>query len=58
MDESKLRAWQKDAEKMAADLAAKELDETLENEEDDTLLANKAIDRLYFMDPGPYTSKK
>ena len=44
--------------KIAADLAAKELEETLENEEDDTLLANKAIDRLYFMDPGPYTSKK
>ena len=57
-DESKLRAWRKDAVKMAADLAAKELEETLENEEDDTLLANEAIDGLYFMDPGPYTSKK
>ena len=44
--------------KIAADLAAKELEETLENEEDDTLLANEAIDGLYFMDPGPYTSKK
>ena len=43
---------------MAADLAAKELEETLENEEVDTLLANKAIDRLYFLDSGPYTSKK
>jgi hypothetical protein len=57
-DESKLRAWRKDAVKMAADLAAKELEETHENEEDDTLLANEAIDGLYFMDPGPYASKK
>jgi hypothetical protein len=43
---------------MAADLAAKELEETAENEEDDTLLANEAIDGLYFMDPGPYTARK
>ena len=57
-DDSKLRAWRKDAVEMAADLAAKELEETLENEEDDTLLANEAIDGLYFMDPGPYTSRK
>jgi hypothetical protein len=57
-DESKLRAWRKDAVKMAADLAAKELEETLENEEDDTLLANETIDGLYFMDPGPYTARK
>jgi hypothetical protein len=57
-DESKLRAWRKDAVKMAADLAVKEFEETVENEEDDTLLANEAIDGLYFMDPGPYTSRK
>jgi hypothetical protein len=34
---------------MAAHLAAKELGEIAKNEEDDTLLANKAIDGLYFM---------
>jgi hypothetical protein len=34
--------------KIAADLAAKELEETLKNKEDNILLANKAIDRLYF----------
>jgi hypothetical protein len=44
--------------KIAADLAAKELEETLENKEDNTLLANKAIDGLYFIDPRPYTSRK
>jgi hypothetical protein len=44
--------------KIAADLAAKELEEIVENEEDDTLLANEAIDRLYFMDPRPYTPRK
>ena len=43
---------------MAADLAAKEFEETLENEEDDILLANEAIDGFYFMDPGPYTLRK
>lgn len=32
--------------KLAADLAAKELEETLENEDDDILLANEAIDGL------------
>jgi hypothetical protein len=53
-EESKLRAWRKDAEKIAADLAAKELEETFENKKDNTLLANEAIDRLYFMDPRPY----
>jgi hypothetical protein len=44
--------------KIAADLAAKELEETLEDEEDDTSLAGEAIDRLYFMDPGPFTAKE
>jgi hypothetical protein len=44
--------------KIAAELAAKELEETLENEQDDTLLAGKAIDGLYFMDPRPFTPKK
>jgi hypothetical protein len=44
--------------KIAAGLAAKELEETLKNEDDNTLLANKAIDRLYFMDPGPYMPRK
>jgi hypothetical protein len=39
-------------------LAAKELEETAENEEYNTLLANKAIDRLYFIDPRPYTPRK
>jgi hypothetical protein len=43
---------------MAADLATKELEETAENKEDDILLANKAIDRLYFIVPGPYTPRK
>jgi hypothetical protein len=57
-DESKLRAWRNDAVKIAAELAAKELEETHESEDDDTLLPNEAIDGLYFMDPGPYTSKK
>jgi hypothetical protein len=57
-DESKLRAWRNDAVKMAAELAAKELEESIENEEDDTSLAGEAIDGLYFMDPGPFTSKK
>jgi hypothetical protein len=42
--------------KIAADLAAKELEETLEDKEDDTLLAGEAIDGLYFMDPGPLTA--
>jgi hypothetical protein len=56
--ESKLRTWRKDALKIAADLAAKELEETLEDEEDDTSLAGEAIDRLYFMDPGPFTAKE
>jgi hypothetical protein len=44
--------------KIAAELAAKELEETHESEDNDTLLPNEAIDRLYFMDPRPYTSKK
>jgi hypothetical protein len=44
--------------KLAADLAAKELEETHKSEEYDTLLANEAMDGLYFMDPGPYASKK
>jgi hypothetical protein len=57
-DESKLRTWRKDAMKMAAGLAAKELEETLENEDYDTLLANEAIDGLYFTHPGPFTSKE
>jgi hypothetical protein len=57
-DESELRTWRKDAVKIAADLAAKELEETLENEDDDTLLDNEAIDGLYFMDPGPCTPRK
>jgi hypothetical protein len=39
-------------------LAAKELEESAENEEDDTLLANEAIDGLYFLDPRPYTPGK
>lgn len=43
---------------MAADLVAKELEEMLENEDDDTFLANEAIDGLYFMVPGPYTPRK
>jgi hypothetical protein len=43
---------------MAAELAAKELEESVENEEDDIVLAGEAIDGLYFMDPGPFTSKK
>jgi hypothetical protein len=43
---------------MTADLAAKELEESAENKEDDTLLANEAIDRLYFIDPRPYTARK
>jgi hypothetical protein len=43
---------------MAADSAAKELEETAKNKEDDTLLANKAIDGLYFIDPRPYTPRK
>jgi hypothetical protein len=44
--------------KIAAELAAKELEESIKNEEDDTLLAGEAIDGLCFMDPGPFTSKK
>jgi hypothetical protein len=44
--------------KIAADLAAKELEETAKNKEDDTLLAEKAIGRLYFVDPRPYTPRK
>jgi hypothetical protein len=44
--------------KIAADLAAKELEETVENEEGHTLLANEAIDSLYFIDPRPYTPRK
>jgi hypothetical protein len=43
---------------MAADLAAKEFEVTLEIEEDDTLSANEAIDGLYFVHPGPYTPRK
>jgi hypothetical protein len=43
---------------MAAELAAKELEESIKNEEDDIVLASEAIDGLYFMDPGPFTSKK
>jgi hypothetical protein len=57
-DESKLRAWRKDAVKMAADLAAKKLEETLENKDDDTLLADDASDGPYFTDTGPYTPRK
>jgi hypothetical protein len=44
--------------KIAADLADKILEETAKNTEDDSLLANKAIDRLYFIDPRPYTPRK
>jgi hypothetical protein len=44
--------------KIAAELAAKELEESIKNKEDNTILASEAIDGLYFMDPGPYTSKK
>jgi hypothetical protein len=44
--------------KIAAKLAAKELEESIENKEDNTVLSGKAIDRLYFMDPRPFTSKK
>jgi hypothetical protein len=44
--------------KIAAELAAKELEESIKNKEDDTVLAGEAIDRLYFMDPRPFTSKK
>jgi hypothetical protein len=39
--------------KIAADLAAKGLEETYKNEEYNILLATKAINRLYFVYPGP-----
>jgi hypothetical protein len=57
-EESKLRKWQKDARRMAAELADKEVEEMAETEEDDTELGLELIDGLYYMDPGPNVSKK
>jgi hypothetical protein len=43
--------------KIAAELAAKELEESIKSEEDDIVLVGEAINGLYFIDPRPFTSK-
>jgi hypothetical protein len=43
---------------IAAELAAKELEESIKNKEDNIVLASEAINRLYFIDPRPFTPKK